>query len=71
MPTDLVMVPIMVNLMLIFLFIFLGAAMFSLFEGKVIKFRFVVFYNDIVNNENKVMFHSSKEYHIIQIGMLI
>lgn len=32
MPTDLVMVPIMVNLMLIFIFIFLGAVMFSLFE---------------------------------------
>jgi len=33
MPTDLVMVPIMVNLILIFLFIFLGAVMFNLMEG--------------------------------------
>ena len=34
MPTDLVMVPIMVNLMLIFLYIFIGAVMFNLTEGK-------------------------------------
>ena len=34
MPTDLVMVPIMVNLMLIFIFIFVGAIMFTIMEGK-------------------------------------
>lgn len=33
MPTDLVMVPIMVNLMLIFSFIFVGSVLFSTWEG--------------------------------------
>ena len=33
MPTDLVMVPIMVNLMLIFTFIFIGSVLFSMWEG--------------------------------------
>jgi len=33
MPTDLVMVPIMVNLMLIFAFIFIGSVLFSTWEG--------------------------------------
>ena len=33
MPTDLVMVPIMVNLMLIFGFIFMGAILFASWEG--------------------------------------
>ncbi|XP_023330975.1 TWiK family of potassium channels protein 7 [Eurytemora carolleeae] len=39
MPTDLVMVPIMINLMVIFIFIFLGALMFSFTSGWFLLFK--------------------------------